>query len=475
MDHSTLPQSEISSLSDTQERFISSLSLVSGSLSVLGSSMIVYMVIKNPRKTPYKRILLGLSLCDIFASITFAIQPFLLPSDTSQRAWASGTEASCSFLGFLTQVAFSGIWYNGMLSYYYLLTVRFGVKTATFASRFEPGVHILCLGYNFGTAIVGYAMGFYSEMELGQGCWIAEYPKDCEATGNCSGATIGWIYGGLPTVFMFVSILINNIIIYCYVRRTIKRSMNNSMRGVRRQQQRIQTVATQAFLYVGTFMIAYVWAFAIKVAESIGTQAADEARIFPVLVLQALFLPMQGVFNLFVYSRPDYLRCRQDFSEESRLCALQRVWFGAPKTQKGLMSLDASLWSKHHSTRPIADIEEARQRKAAQFTAQLSSKYPLGQDFRLLRQQSVTYDLSPTEELRHSNFVWQKEVEKERSSSIFLAEMRKVPHREHVLDPSSGPLDEKPVLDDPDEPILEKIVDDHLEETERRQEERAGA
>jgi hypothetical protein len=394
MDQPTLRESEISTLSDTQERLLSSLSLLSGSLSVLGSSMIVYLVIQNSRKTPYKRILLGLSLCDIVASITYAIQAFLLPADTSQRIWARGTDATCSFTGFLTQLAFSAIWYNGMLSYYYLLTVRFGVKTATMASRFEPWIHLLCVGYNLGTAIVGYAMGFYSEMELGQGCWIAEYPEGCEVTGDCTGATIGWIFGGLPTVYMFLSIIINNLLIYCFVRRTTRRTSRKSLRGRNHQQNRIQAVATQALLYVGTFLLAYSWAFAVKVAESLGFQAQDEARIFPVLVLQAIFLPMHGFFNLIVYSRPNYLRCRQIFPRESRLWVLRRAWFGRPIVRR-LASVDASLASHSMSTYPAANIEKARQRAAAQFTATFSSKDPLRRDYYKTQQEQNGNGLFP--------------------------------------------------------------------------------
>ena len=351
--------------------------------------MIIYLVIKNQRKTPYKRILLGLSVCDIIASTTYAISPFLLPQATSQRVWARGTDRSCSILGFLTQFAFSAIWYNGMLSFYYLLTVRFGVKTQTFARRFEPIIHIVCVGYNFVTALVGLILGFYSESELAQQCWIGYYPKDCGVTGGCIGTQIGWAYGGGPVLIMFLAIITNNLLIYCFVRRTIQKGKGASMRGSTHQQKRIQAVATQAFLYVGTFFMAYSWAFIIKVLESMGYKKKDEETLFPVLVLFSLLLPIQGVFNLMVYTRPNYLRVQQEFPGEPRWWILKRAWFGT-QVQR-ITSVDASLQSNFFKTKSlnVSNVSEARYRASQQFSRAFTED-PLRKDsmrldsFRLL-------------------------------------------------------------------------------------------
>jgi hypothetical protein len=106
----------MSTLTDSQEVLMSSLNMISATLSCLGSSMIVYRVYKNRNETvvrknskhtefittPYDRIMLGLSVCDIVASLTFGFGSLLLPSDSSTRAWAAGTDTTCSFLGFFT-------------------------------------------------------------------------------------------------------------------------------------------------------------------------------------------------------------------------------------------------------------------------------------------------------------------------------------------------------------------------------------
>jgi len=58
--------------------------VVSGTLSLVGSSIIIFKVTKNfHRSAPYDRLLLGLSCCDLVASITYAMSPFLLNKATS--------------------------------------------------------------------------------------------------------------------------------------------------------------------------------------------------------------------------------------------------------------------------------------------------------------------------------------------------------------------------------------------------------
>lgn len=129
MDDKSNQNSEIPTLTDSQEKVLSLLFVFSGTLSVLGSSIIVFKILKNLKKaTPYDRLMLGLSGFDIVASLTYILTPFILPQETSMRVWARGTDGTCTFLGFLSQLSFAAVFYNCMLSFYYLLTVRFGVS-----------------------------------------------------------------------------------------------------------------------------------------------------------------------------------------------------------------------------------------------------------------------------------------------------------------------------------------------------------
>lgn len=329
--------SETSSLTDNQEIVLSLLYVLSGTLSVLGSSTIVYKVLKNRKKTtPYDRLMLGLSGFDILASLTFALSPFLLPAKTSPRVWASGTDATCSVLGLFTQLAFAALVYNGLLSFYYLLTVRFGVKRKQFSDRYEFWMHFCTIIFFVFTAIVGAAIGLYSEIQVSLGCWINDFPKGCSENGGCISQHIAWVFGAGPTLLTFLSILVNNLVIFFHVRRNLGErsgqgltaeeaiSARQSERAARQRSQ-IREVATQGFLYVGTFVMAYTPAIVLRGVEGYSDGTVDEGPIYPLLVLNSLLLPLQGFFNMFVYNRLYYARVRAANPEMSILQAVRKT------------------------------------------------------------------------------------------------------------------------------------------------------
>eukprot|EP00934_Nitzschia_sp_Nitz4_P002052 Nitzschia sp. Nitz4//scaffold8_size234185//151877//153292//NITZ4_001275-RA/size234185-processed-gene-0.164-mRNA-1//-1//CDS//3329559860//2052//frame0 len=363
-------QADVSSLSSSQERILASLSLLSGLLSFVASSAIIFMVVQSKQKSPYKRILLGLSVSDLVASVTYATGPFLLPTETSPRVWARGNTTTCHLGGFLVQLSFAALWYNGFLSFYYLATVRYGVSTSAFAKRFEPWIHMTTIGWHVGSALMGLVYGMYDELVLGQSCWIGEVPDGCMEDDSCIGDLIAWGISGIWAIFFFLAVLVNNIVIYRYVRRTLERSKQRSMRGATAFEDRLKAVATQGFLYVGSFLACYSWAFAVRVMESNGIQASDESRFFALYACQAFFLPLQGCFNLLIYTRPTYQQCRRDHPHESRWWVIRRVMFGkrvvrtdgATTTLSSIRGVHSSALSLcHHELRLLPYVPSEQQ------------------------------------------------------------------------------------------------------------------
>ncbi|CAB9518798.1 expressed unknown protein [Seminavis robusta] len=336
-----------STLTETQDKILSLLPLFTGSISIVGSGQIIYMVLTSEKKTPYRRILLGLSSCDILSSMHLILQPYLMPSGTA--VWAFGNEATCDALGFFQQLASCDIWYNTMLSFYFLLhvTVRYAVLENNFARTYEPWMHLFSLGWPLITASIGAGLGVYNVLGVGHGCWVADY--GCNAEGECYSRMIGWIFLGIPSFLFFVAILVNNVIVFCHVRSTLKRSMaytrefRNPMTAstvdeagitrTKRQQQemdpqakRIRAVATQAFLYVGAFFACGIWTIALRIADAYSDP--DGGGYYPLLVVNAIMRPLQGFCNFFIYIRPAYIRAREGFPRETRKWAFQRALHG---------------------------------------------------------------------------------------------------------------------------------------------------
>ncbi|CAJ1937041.1 unnamed protein product [Cylindrotheca closterium] len=339
-----------SSLSPNQERALSILLLISAMLSALGSASIVYKVLRDKRQLskPYHRTMLALSISDVIASLTFGLYPFLMPSET--RIWSFGNHTSCNTLGFFTQFSFGAIGYNCILSFYYLLAIKFNIKRQTFSQRYERPMHFLNLSFFLITASVGAGYQFYGPVDVGMGCWVNNWPDGCHLTGDCVSQKIAIVFAGIPVSFFFVAIVVNNLVVYRHT-RTIFNSLEK-VYSLQEQQQkqkqeessyttsassqqpqgsltakeaiaarkiqvrsemyegRLQEVALQASMYVGSFLVCYTPALSTRLIETFSYQY-DDAKIYWLLVITAMTLPLQGFFNMFIYNRPHYVRVRK--------------------------------------------------------------------------------------------------------------------------------------------------------------------
>lgn len=366
-------------LSPTQESIISILLVPSSILSILGSSAIIYNVRYDDKKTPYRRILLGLSICDIITSVGWMLQPFLTPTDVEEPwVYAVGNDGTCTMIGAFAQFGFSAHWYNGFLSYYFLLTARFGMREDLFEKRFEYKGHAFIFLWSIATAIAGAAAGLFNPLSVVPGCWV----KTCDENGVCNSILPVWIFGGGPSMLMFLSILINNLILFCYVRTTVLRAQKRAMRaqedlasypfnvkeeqapssqgetskdteksssffkisGKRKREEamlqssenqwrRVKQVGTQSFLYVGAYVLVNAWGFATLSLDAIDyEQTENPAKVFfPLLVMQSIFVPSQGLFNCLIFFRPIFIQTRKKFPGESTMWYIQKTVFRAKK------------------------------------------------------------------------------------------------------------------------------------------------
>eukprot|EP00980_Cylindrotheca_fusiformis_P011756 scaffold2799_cov117-Cylindrotheca_fusiformis.AAC.3 len=314
--------------------------------------------------TPYTRLLVAMSVSGIFFSLTISIAAFLRPQETSSRVWAFGNDATCSGIAFLNQLSFSAVLYNGMLSVYFLLTARFGYKNSRISKIIEPIMHIISIGFPLLSATTGVVLGIYGETSSALGCWVEP---------------IAWLYYAIPALIVFCMLLVNNVAIYMFVRRQIQR--NHRRRSSRRpsttasstfddgssfgatnelsiskrrlsetdrssfssqiqteQNRRMKLVSSQAFLFVVSYFSCNIWSGIIGLADSRTQSEAEELELlvnyYPVLVLQAALLPLQGLFNMVVFIRPKYLKIRHDRPRRSRVWAIKRSIFGEKKKPK---------------------------------------------------------------------------------------------------------------------------------------------
>jgi len=317
-----------SSLSDSQEAVLALLSIIPASISIFCSLVLMRHVYLMRFASVTSRILFPMSLYDCSNSVTIVLQNFLTPAATSRRLWAVGTDKTCAVLGFLFQFNYPSMMYFGALSFYYLVSIRFRVSDEVFRQRFEPAMHVIVLGYPTVTAVVGAVLSVFGEVNLGAGCWLEVPSDDEQINGFCDASCIALLetmFGGIPFAGVLFLVVICNFIIYLHVRTIYRRA---SFLAIDSPERRTRAVATQAFLYVAVFLVTYIWTLIIRMASQ-QSDPSEEARLFPVMVLRAIFLPLMGLGTVLVYARPRYLRPRAQFPGNSCLTTLKSVlWEG---------------------------------------------------------------------------------------------------------------------------------------------------
>eukprot|EP00980_Cylindrotheca_fusiformis_P006834 scaffold1429_cov110-Cylindrotheca_fusiformis.AAC.6 len=211
--------------SERQQRFLSIGFIPTAVLSIFGSSLIITSIRNENKITPYRSIMLWLSVFDIIRSLSWTLQPFLSPSDGPDAwVWAFGNDATCNLMGGLGQFGFAAQWYSGLLSFYFVLTARYGVQQQTFG-KVLGFVHGFIIVWSLATAIAGVALDVYGPLRTGPGCWV----DGADCTENCIHDVVAWVFGGAPSALMFLSIFFNNLLLYCHVRGTITKGQKRAM------------------------------------------------------------------------------------------------------------------------------------------------------------------------------------------------------------------------------------------------------
>jgi len=287
-------------LSDEQVKVLIVLTICSASLSVMGSTAIVFKILRdwilNRCTTPYDRIVLGLSTFDILASISFTIDRFLQPSETSPSPWSFGNPATCQISGFITQLVVPwATWYNCILSYYFHFTVLSQVRLNNFVREYEPWMHLSGI-YFLITAIIGYSGGWYDEQLLVGGCWVTD-------------SLIKWIFGGITLMFTYFSMVVNYCVIYSVLRLSLR---SEDVSGPEFVQEKLKREAmTMMLLYIAFFFVTVSPHFLVHLLETyFGYGYYNAGKIYPLMILQVTTLPLQGFFNFFIYTKPMYTRFR---------------------------------------------------------------------------------------------------------------------------------------------------------------------
>jgi len=324
-----------------------------GGISVLSSLALVYIILRNPRKKnknkSYHRIILGISICDVLASTAWFFSTWPKPQGTDGVYGAIGTEATCSLQGFFAQFSISTIFYNGVLSIYYLLILDQKWSKKRFY-KIEPFLHIIALAWGIITSIAGVALELFNPS--GWSCWISRQPSDCisslkggQAEPNCyrgnNAEYYVWIFFYAPLWIIIISITFCMTRVYWTVSQEEKQYIAsitegqvhvefNEVEDELKTKKNSRRLANRAGLYVGAFYLTWIMPTILEIIS------LSSSKIAPTLIfLAALLIPTQGFFNLVIYTLPTFAKFRkQDYLQNKRLVV---VWLLMLAVELGLV------------------------------------------------------------------------------------------------------------------------------------------
>ncbi len=332
------------------------LQVVSAFISFFSSSIIASTIawFGIEGATPYRRIILGLSIADIFQSLALLTGPLAVPLD--KISWEAKNEAaSCQANGFVLQVgATAVVGHTLLLCFYYLCKLKYRMSDEAFKYRFEGKIRACIVVYSFIAGIVplvmdayhtnGHTYSFCNIALVPTGCW-----KESEEVGECDTAhtkrtniLVYYYMIAFPVVCISGIVIIMGML-YNHanmLHKNIQREINvpTTLRGEDKAsdggedpvdnieeneenespQDRVQTLSRlyrkemtiQATSYVGAFFLMYIPIMAVSTMSY-----PPEFLLVPAMI----FYTLGGFVNILIYTRPKVANVRRRYPECSRL------------------------------------------------------------------------------------------------------------------------------------------------------------
>lgn len=300
-------------------------------LSILCSAVIINEIAildRSKIKKVYHRLLLAISVCDIFKALGEFCSTWPIPENAADNiAWNIGTQGTCIWQASWIQFGIVSPLLNMSLSMYYVLVIRYGWTEARLHGWVERCMHVLPVLFAASVTIAGVFMDLYNSANLW--CWIAPYPANCLQSYKNGGVTtcergdnasiFQWAFYYVWVWFAIAFVMVAMGLLYhSFVR--VERANRKYAGVVSRSKSR--DVAIQGMWYVVGFYMTYLFATLNRLL-----QVTMDKTYYPMLFLHALMIPSQGIWNFFVYVRPRVLHHRGEHPDDSLFKTLKTILY----------------------------------------------------------------------------------------------------------------------------------------------------
>ena len=327
--------------------------ILSGSLSLLASSTIIWKIFQSETKlkAPYCRLLFGMTFYDVIFSCANIASTMPVPAVVSPTSsfGAVGNDITCSIQGMT--FAFAGnilAFYNLSLYVYFLCIISYSMADDRFSQSIEPFLHVVPFIFSAASTVYLSVNDYIHEAEYF--CFISV--KSDETMNK----RLVYIFSFFPITFIFCGFMLIMGIITWTVWNQERRmdqyrfqfgtqsesssfsffrtkpstpSVNSNsrsnlpQRNRARGRERVMSVKRQAKAFLGAFLLSYVPTFICFFSSS------DEEYVdgphWIVTLLAFTSYPLQGVFILCAHLQPYVRRLRKENANLSYGQALKRA------------------------------------------------------------------------------------------------------------------------------------------------------
>lgn len=314
-------------LSDSQLIAIAVIPMITATLSLIGSTCIVYIIIRRKRgdslppevetsssngvavrrkslqsmQQPkrrmhtYHRLLLAMSVADILNSAWLMLGPLPNIRETG-ILFASGNTATCAAAGFFFHLGFSVMYYNISLMLYYVMVIRFGIKQQVI-SRIEPFMHIISIGKPLVEGIIGLSYDAFNPWAY-TGCYFAIYPPFCDKGDGkpCTRGRLARLFNLIFTLGPQIAFVATFYVCVAFICSSVNKQARRASRIAINDGPvlRKRAVVTQSILYSLVFVNTHIWFFIAALIGLFAEKVVSLNRVlYKLVVLASIFYPAQ--------------------------------------------------------------------------------------------------------------------------------------------------------------------------------------
>jgi len=289
---------------ETSNNVLSITSTVSGTLSMIGSSAIMvsyFSRARSDRKELGICMVFFASILDFVASLFFALGPIFIPDE----GWDDNEDPSvvCIFQGFMVQFSLCAVCWSAVmaLNFYSLVVRRTNARRLRRLLKYEFAVLLVTFAI---VALIALGLEVYGD--AGLWCWIAnDFP-----------------YHQLGLFYTFV-VISWAISIYCLIAvqgvemvpliatghpQDSSDMLDLSARTVAAKEDahaaaKESAAAVRSRLSKYIFIFIFIWIFGLtnRIVGTIQYETQSFDPVYVLIFLHALFVPLQGFFNMLIY------------------------------------------------------------------------------------------------------------------------------------------------------------------------------